>query len=154
MTEEVHACGKGAEGQLGIDDQYIGYSQPLPVTSLRRIVKISGGTSHCLALTDHGTVFAWGSGADYKLGTLNRHDQPIPVQLPFDIPMIDIAVGENHSVAIDEKGYVHTWGSGREGQLGYAAKDDKSPKCLNSDYFDGNIMSKCFANSCYTYVLR
>jgi alpha-tubulin suppressor-like RCC1 family protein len=155
MECEAYACGKGTEGQLGREELYIGCPVPSPVSTLRRIVKITAGTSHCLALTDKGEIYAWGSGTGYKLGCANQQDEPIPIKLEFEQFMIDIAVGQNHSVAVDERGLVHTWGSGREGQLGYVVvKEDKTPKCLSSTCFDGHIMTKCFANSCYTYALR
>lgn len=40
----------------------------------QKIIKISCGSSHTLALTDKGTVFSWGSNANGRLGQGKKED--------------------------------------------------------------------------------
>ena len=65
----VWSCGWGASGHLGHGDQQ---SQLLPkkVEALagRRVVAVSAGLSHSLALIADGAVFTWGEGKDGCLG--------------------------------------------------------------------------------------
>lgn len=39
-----------------------------------KIIKISCGSGHVLALTDKGTVFSWGSNSNGRLGQGNKED--------------------------------------------------------------------------------
>ena len=65
----VWSCGSGGFGKLGHGDLQ---SQPRPkkIEALadQRVVTLSAGTRHSLALTANGAVFTWGEGKDGCLG--------------------------------------------------------------------------------------
>ena len=64
----VWSWGEGGSGQLGHGD---GQNQLLPkkVEAFgQRVVAVSAGGTHSLAITTDGAVFAWGKGEDGCLG--------------------------------------------------------------------------------------
>ena len=61
----LHACGRGAEGQLGLNDKVnrsVFERVGLPVLSDARIVTASAGLYHSAAVTEDGALFTWGRG--------------------------------------------------------------------------------------------
>ena len=65
----VWSWGGGGSGKLGHGD---GQAQPLPkkieAFADRRVVSLSGGAFHSIALTADGAVFTWGDGRHGCLG--------------------------------------------------------------------------------------
>jgi alpha-tubulin suppressor-like RCC1 family protein len=76
-----------------------------------KVIAISVGSLHSLALTDEGSVYSWGKkeGVD---------DVPKRVQGLQGKKITSIVAGANHSVALTDAGEVYTWGSNTTGQLG------------------------------------
>ena len=85
---------------------------------LRRVVAVSGGANHSLALHADGTVSAWGQNESGQLGdgTTSPRPQAIPVTGLRNI--IAVAAGSRHSLALDANGNVWAWGNNTSGQLG------------------------------------
>jgi alpha-tubulin suppressor-like RCC1 family protein len=93
--------------------------------SLRRIGHetdwrdISVGDSHCLAIKDDGTLWAWGGNYIYQLGDGTKISRPIPVP---SIPGNDwkqAAAGAGTSFAIKNDGTLWAWGDNNwSGQSG------------------------------------
>lgn len=48
------------------------------------IIDIGCGDEHVVAVADGGRVFAWGNGANGRLGTGNTSFAPVAVQAGFD----------------------------------------------------------------------
>lgn len=46
--------------------------------------QVVSGYSHCLALTDQGQVYAWGSNINGQLGTGNRTNHFSPIRVMAD----------------------------------------------------------------------
>lgn len=46
--------------------------------------QVVSGYSHCLALTDQGQLYAWGSNINGQLGTGNRTNHSSPVRVMAD----------------------------------------------------------------------
>jgi alpha-tubulin suppressor-like RCC1 family protein len=108
-------------------------SAPTPVVGIIDAVSISahGHGEHTLALTRGGTVFAWGSNAQYQLGIgewpviTYKHRSARPTQfMPYPVPIpglsgvAAIATAEQHSLALMNDGTLRAWGFNRWGQLG------------------------------------
>ena len=85
---KVKTWGFNSGGQLGNGNSGYGWDRPLPtqvlsydgVNFLNGIVAMATGGGHTMALTNHGTVFAWGSNSYGELGKGDTGDSSsIPV---------------------------------------------------------------------------
>lgn len=66
---QVFACGLNTASQLDCA------SSPEPLNSFKHnISKISCGKTHCLAVSNTGELWSWGSGMGWKLGRGSTHD--------------------------------------------------------------------------------
>ena len=104
-----------------------------------KIIEISSGTVHNLALTYNGKIFSWGSAQGGQLGISikelltypgfkNNYFIRSPILIPIskdkNINIIKVSCGEAHSLALTNKGKVYSWGFGSNGQLGLGFCED------------------------------
>lgn len=98
----------------------------------KKIQSVSLGFSHTLALDSEGIVYAFGSGANGRLGLTDgsfadvTRPTPLPTSHFGGESVIAIDAGENHSAAITVSGKLFTWGTGAWGRLGLGNQDDQS----------------------------
>ncbi|PFH38145.1 regulator of chromosome condensation (RCC1) repeat-containing protein [Besnoitia besnoiti] len=102
-----------------------------------RIARISCGADHTLALSDGGTLYAWGVGAYGNLGQGDTADSYTPVRVVLGsdkakkkdnrlfgnaasqpVTVTCCAAGAKHSLACTSDGTLWTWGYGGNGRLG------------------------------------
>jgi hypothetical protein len=83
----------------------------------KKIVQISCGLFHTLALTDSHEVYAWGSNVEGQLGN-NEGKYKIEPILVNDKEVVMISCGSRHSMALNSSGHVFSWGWNECGQLG------------------------------------
>ena len=107
-----------------------------------RVASVSAGSTHTLALTEHGVVYIWGRRADMEvgeeldeddvrrldcryalLGTCRRAAEARPIRLPESSAMhgeriVQVCAGEDHSLLLSEQGAVFAFGTNVNGQLG------------------------------------
>lgn len=84
-----------------------------------RVIAVTAGSRHSLALTSEGQVFAWGWGLLGQLGLGDTQTVLNPTMISnFSRPIVGISAGGMHSACIDTLGECYTWGSSRYGQLG------------------------------------
>ena len=149
----VVAWGENGNGQLG-NDTTVDAVQPGLVNTVvglsalagKVVTQISAGGAHSLALSDDGSVAAWGSNAYGQLGdatTIERH-LPVAVDTAPGTSYLAgrqanrIAAGKNHSVAGCTDLTVCTWGLGSNGQLGASSSvNHSSPVALTSITYRG-----------------
>ncbi|XP_055967110.1 probable E3 ubiquitin-protein ligase HERC6 [Sorex fumeus] len=120
----VYAWGSGSERQLGIGEDTASTSSDIPrlIQSLRgrKIIQVSCGDHHSLALTEGGQLFSWGSNSHGQLG-LEKKDlfqaEPSPVLSLQGVPLAQVAAGGAHSFALSLSGTAFGWGSNCAGQL-------------------------------------
>ncbi|KAH7277691.1 hypothetical protein KP509_38G002500 [Ceratopteris richardii] len=130
LTEEGHAyaCGKNTHGQLGLGDTMSRDTFSKIDMHDFRAVQVSAGAAHALMVTDDGSVFSWGYGANSCLGCYDVANKTRPwlIQTFKDnnIFLIGISAGYEHSVALDCNGQVYTWGRGYCGALGHGHESD------------------------------
>jgi regulator of chromosome condensation len=104
---------------------------PALIPDISNVAKMSGGSSHVLALTQDGAVFAWGSGEQNELGRRlltrrsGRHDTLTPHRVAFPSRAVirDIFAGSHHSFAIDTRNRVWAFGLNNFGQCGIATNE-------------------------------
>jgi len=118
----VWSWGNGGNGRLGHGDVH---TQLLPkkVEALagRRVVAVSVGVFHSLAVTADGAVWSWGRGYSGKLGHGDVQEQLLPkkVEALVGQRVVAVSAGLLHSLAITADGAVLTWGKGDDGCLGH-----------------------------------
>ncbi|AML49121.1 hypothetical protein AYM02_07255 [Coxiella burnetii] len=96
-----------------------------------RIIQLTAGHNHILALTRNGCVFAWGNNWFGQLGLGNREAIAQPTLLLFpDLSssdrIIQLAAGGYHSFARTEKNRVFGWGGNYTHQLGLVNGVDRT----------------------------
>jgi alpha-tubulin suppressor-like RCC1 family protein/phosphodiesterase/alkaline phosphatase D-like protein len=121
------AWGRNNFQQLG-NDSTTDSTIPVPVRLAvalpgQTVIAIAAGESHCLALCADGTVAAWGSGANGKLGTggTTTIGHPVAVTATGVLAgkrVVAIAAGISHSLALCADGSLAAWGFNSSGQLG------------------------------------
>jgi len=118
-------------GMLGDGTQRLASRIPVQVVGpggtghLEGIVAVAVGDSHCLAVRDDGTVWAWGCNCSGQLGDGTRSDErrtPVQVVGPGGkghlTDITAVAAGNDHSLALGKDGSVWAWGSNWVGELG------------------------------------
>jgi alpha-tubulin suppressor-like RCC1 family protein len=116
----VSSWGDQGAGQLG-NNVVSASSQRVPqtVANLATARKVAAGGFHAVALRADGTVVAWGSNADGKLGigtTGGLFATPQTVNGLANVTAI--AAGDDHSLALRSDGSVWAWGQNDVCQLG------------------------------------
>lgn len=118
VNGKVWAWGDNGNGQLGIaqgGDSLL----PLSVPGMEdSVVAIACGAHHALALKQDGSLWAWGSNSDGRLGIGNTNAVTGPQEVPLSHNMVSISAGESHSLACDSLGQVWAWGNNLNFQLG------------------------------------
>ncbi|WP_194292997.1 RCC1 domain-containing protein [Streptomyces smaragdinus] len=129
------AWGDNPFGQLGdgtTTDRTtpVGVQLPAGVT----VTDFAAGGYHALAVTDDGTVLAWGHNSFGQLGdgTLTERHLPVLAQLPAGVTVDAVRAGDYHSLARTTDGRLLAWGDGVHGGIdGGAAVTRRLP-----DYVD------------------
>ncbi|EYC16794.1 hypothetical protein Y032_0032g2498 [Ancylostoma ceylanicum] len=129
---EVYMCGINEQGTVpaigveaeGSTDKFTKVELSDEIRSQGKIVMLAAGASFTAALTDKGSVIAWGNLRDTS-GEINVHplltkmkDHPVVLIHYKKRVIVKIAAGENHLVMLEEDGKVLTFGDGKMGQLG------------------------------------
>ncbi|XP_020956424.1 probable E3 ubiquitin-protein ligase HERC6 isoform X7 [Sus scrofa] len=117
----VFAWGAGSEGQLGTGDfKEVNFiPKKITLTDIK-IIQVSCGHYHSLALSEDGQVFSWGKNSDGQLGLgkeVPSQASPQRVRSLEGIPLAQVAAGGAHSFALSLPGTSFGWGSNRAGQL-------------------------------------
>ena len=122
----VWTWGNGENGRLGHGDtenRLVPTMIAPAAFSNVRIIAISAGSRHSMALDADGNVWTWGSGDSGRLGHNNTTEMIVPTRITHDAfsnaTIIAISAGIDHSMALDAGGDVWTWGSGANGRLGH-----------------------------------
>ena len=131
----VWAWGKNDFGQLG-DSSATNSNVPVQVKGpggsgyLSRIMAITAGSNHIIALKNDGTVWTWGKNDYGQLGDHSTTNKNLPVQVKLSDEylrdVIAVAGGSDFSVALKDDGTVWTWGQNDYGTLGNGDWHDTS----------------------------
>jgi alpha-tubulin suppressor-like RCC1 family protein len=126
----IVAWGDNASGELG-DGSGQRHNTPVPVLvpTHSPVVAVAAGSTHSLALTDDGTVWAFGHNRSGQLGDGTKNDHLRPERLRGLHDVRAIATGAGFSMALEADGSVWAWGNNQSGQLGdgHAPIDHANP---------------------------
>jgi hypothetical protein len=129
---EVYAWGWNKFGQIGNgcnSDQFI----PIKVKGFNneKVVMISCGWSHSMALTECGNVYSWGRNNFGQLGIGNT----VHSNEPKLVAVIDenkcnnfiekISCGSSHSLLLSSDGYIYAFGDNKYGELGNQKEENE-----------------------------
>lgn len=117
--------GYNAQGQVGNGvpgpSVLAPYRVPLPaaVTQLAQGGSLEGN-GQTITMLASGTLYAWGAGSDYQLGTGTTANQSSPIQIfaPGGVRYRLLATSGATSYAISTNGDVYAWGANLVGQVG------------------------------------
>ena len=137
-NNKIYAIGNNMDGVLGQSDLELKTHELVEIdipVSYGKVISISSGTVHNVALTSKGFVFAWGSAQGGQLGLSEKQMMAFPnftqsycIYKPTHVAqlsnVIAISTGEAHSVALCSSGRVYAWGFGSNGQLGLGFCED------------------------------
>src|SRR5665647_216772 len=79
---------------------------------------IAGGTAHTALVTPDGKLYMCGDNSMGQLGTGDRINYSLPIQIQFPLPVIAVACGNSHTAVVTISGDLYTWGANTYGQLG------------------------------------
>jgi len=135
----LYTMGSNFHGRLGLGDQTLTHSSvPCLVESLlnERIMNVSCGTSHTIAITDIGDAFSWGLGEFGALGNNDTFTRYVPSKIDYfaknKIPIVGAACGSRHSIFMTRifykittkgEGFLYGCGAGDSGQLGNGKRE-------------------------------
>ncbi|XP_024211941.1 E3 ISG15--protein ligase HERC5 isoform X6 [Pan paniscus] len=134
---KIHSVDQGAEHMLilssdGKPFEYDNYSMKhLRFESIlqeKKIIQITCGDYHSLALSKGGELFAWGQNLHGQLGVGRKFPStttPQIVEHLAGVPLAQISAGEAHSMALSMSGNIYSWGKNEFGQLGLGHTESK-----------------------------
>jgi alpha-tubulin suppressor-like RCC1 family protein len=121
----------------------------IPAFANKKIVQLSCGGYHTLALTESNDLYAWGSGlyGECGFGEFLNTSSPKLVLFPWvkngaeEQQIVQISAGGHHSLALTEHGYVFSFGFASHGQLGLRNTINQSEPQLVTDLRNKPIKS-------------
>jgi hypothetical protein len=117
---EVYAWGDNSNGQIGNGCNDYDYA-PIKVNGFcgERVVMISCGSCHSMALTESGHVYSWGSNKYGQLGNENTVYSNTPKVVELNSISVErISCGLWHSLLLSKDGDIYAFGCNRWGQIG------------------------------------
>ncbi|ADH98469.1 RCC1 domain-containing protein [Salisediminibacterium selenitireducens] len=134
-----NAFGKGGHGSVGGT-----IATPERITDLEepRIVQVSAGFEHAMALDDEGNVYSWGSGRYGKAGTGQTvENNPNPEVISGIPEIVSVSAGENHSLVLTRNtGAVLGFGRNDYGQIGQSGRNDHVEPVVISGLTDVTVI--------------
>jgi hypothetical protein len=114
---EVYAWGWNYWGQVGNGRSGLSEFQSIPIKvngfNEEKVVMISCGGLHSMALTERGHVFSWGYNNCGQLGLSNYNNKvnkPSITLISNDILIKKISCGKRHSLLLSSDGYIYWFG--------------------------------------------
>ena len=115
---------------MGHGDEQSQLPKKIEAFAGQRVVAVSAGAFHSLALTADGAVWSWGHGGFGRLGHGDHEDQSLPkkVEAFTGQRVVAVSAGAYHNLARTGDGAVYAWGKGGRGCLGHG--EDLSDQLL------------------------
>jgi len=125
----LSSCGSApqdAAGLLGHGEGVTRLNTPTRLPSMvggERVVSVSAGAGHSLALTADSAVWSWGYGRFGRLGHGDEEPQLLPKKIEAIARhhVVAVSAGASHNLAVTADGAVWSWGFGGHGHLGFGS---------------------------------
>lgn len=131
-TGQVFAWGRNNYGQIGIGNN-TNQLIPTKITDLEPnyVTMIACGSSHSLALTSDGNLYAWGNNSFGQLGIGNCTHQTVPIQVKtaFKLIATSVTCGMHHTLMLTNNGEIYAFGRNECGQLGCPSVPGNEGSC-------------------------
>lgn len=157
LGAELYSWGSVCHGQLGIGD-CIKRERPTLITRLSGtgVRKVKCGSSHAIALTLDGRMFAWGANNCSQVDWQNNTSLSSPCQVlcgsvgTINDRTWDIACGDKHTLMLTHGGDVIFFGKHRKGQSGVGPVNLSIPQPLSLE--EGVVAQKnLYANGPFSW---
>jgi alpha-tubulin suppressor-like RCC1 family protein len=94
-------------------------ARPVEVPRLPRITSVATGLLHCVAVSDTGELWTWGTpSGTAMLSAWGWAVDAVPRRIEGITGVVAVACGDLHSLALRRDGSVWAWGNNSYGQLG------------------------------------
>ena len=116
--------GSDIYGRLGhgTEDQHRGTPTEVRALSGSRLISVTVGSAHNVAIEEDGKCYTWGKCHYGQLGH-GEMDQneliPRPVSALSSVKIASVGAGDSHVLAVTDAGELYTWGVGFYGCLGH-----------------------------------
>ncbi len=107
----VLAWGNGNQGQIGNGRTDLFNYAPIAVPGVSNAVSVAAGRGFSVAVTQDGSVLAWGSNSYGQLGQAIAPDRTVPSRISSLSDVIAISAGQGYSLALRRDGTVWMWGN-------------------------------------------
>jgi len=150
-TGAVWTWGFGASGQLGhniLENRFVLTIMEREAFNMHKVVSLTAGRVHSVAVTMEGELWVWGSGYFRSLGLGDQMNRKKPTLIGTDT-----ALGESHvltescgffyTLAMTKDGALWTFGMDEQGKLGHNDHNNRLvPTRVEVQHFDkANVIS-------------
>jgi alpha-tubulin suppressor-like RCC1 family protein len=129
---DVYAWGDNKFGQIGIESERECESKPVKLNSFsgQKIISISCGSMHSMALSENRNVFSWGYNkyGQLGIGSIDNSYRPKMIHLN-NSSIIKISCGQKQSFLLSSDGYIYVFG---KSYLKGTKKNQKIPIKFNN----------------------
>ena len=126
---KVYSWGENVNGLLGTGDAIPTLSPVLVRTGGtpmegKKIVQISAGGAHSMALDSEGNIYAWGWGGEGQLGNGENNNSNVPILVKKEGTGLEgktikkVMAGGMFSMVFTSDGSLYSWGKNNYGQIG------------------------------------
>jgi alpha-tubulin suppressor-like RCC1 family protein len=118
----VWSWGNNTFGELGLGTTVSG-NTPAHITGdlgtgFPKIIAITAGAAHSLALASDGTIWVWGYNDDGQFGNGTETDSHTPIQVTGLTGVVAVAAGNSYSLIVKSDGTVWAFGYDQFGEMG------------------------------------
>ena len=143
LTEEsgnLYAWGSNSTGQLGLGivDETIEEPTLNENFNDEKIIMVSNGHLHSVAISENGNIYSWGNNSSGQLGIGNKNAENKPIKInSISSPnnaYSKVFLGSYHSMILTSDNKLYVWGKNEFGQLGNdSLLNIEEPYLLNGD---------------------